>query len=45
MGDHAVIHLLSQTLQHWNKLPGDVVGTLALETLEIRLDETLSNLV
>ena len=32
-------------VRHWNRLPRDVVDAPSLETLKVRLDGTLSNLI
>jgi len=33
-----------RVLRHRNRLPGDVVEALSLETLKVRLDRALSNI-
>ena len=32
-------------VRHWNRLPREVVDALSLETLKVRLDGTVSNLM
>jgi len=32
-------------VRHWNRLPRDVVDALSLETLKVRLDGVLNNLM
>ena len=32
-------------VRHWNRLPRDVVEALSLETVKVRVDEALSNLI
>jgi len=32
-------------VRHWNRLPRDVVDALSLETLKVRLDGALNNLM
>ena len=32
-------------VKHWNRLPREVVEAPSLETLKVRLDGTLSNLI
>ena len=32
-------------VRHWNRLPREVVDALSLETLKVRLDGALSNLI
>ena len=32
-------------VRHWNRLPREVVDALSLETLKVRLDRALNNLV
>ncbi|KFQ71740.1 hypothetical protein N335_07922, partial [Phaethon lepturus] len=34
-----------RVVKHWNKLPREVVDAPSLETLQIRLDRALSNLI
>lgn len=40
-----VLHFRVRLQKHWNKLPGDVVDTLSLETFQVRLDQALSNMI
>jgi len=32
-------------VKHWNRLPGEVVEALSLQTFRVRLDGALSNVV
>jgi len=34
-----------RVVRHWNRLPSDVVDASSLETLKVRLDKALSNLI
>ena len=34
-----------RVVRHWNRVPRDVVDALSLETIEIRLDEALRDLI
>jgi len=34
-----------RVVRHWNRSPRDVVDASSLETLKVRLDKALSNLI
>ena len=34
-----------RVVRHWNRLPRGLVGALSLETLKVRLDQALGNLI
>lgn len=36
---------MMRVVKHWNRLPRDVVDAPALETLAVKLDRVLSNLL
>jgi len=36
---------MMRVVRHWNRLLRDVVDALSLETLKVRLDGALSNLI
>jgi len=39
------VFFMIEIVRHWNRLPREVVDTPPLETLKVRLDQALSNLI